>query len=168
MALPTTINTVYSAGSQVKSADLNEIQTSIVGHETARTALQTEHVMGGEGVSNDAGVLDDAFGGKALSTTGDEVWYRAPVRVGKVLRNIRARVNVGASTTVTATLSTRDTSPPAPTGDTDNTSASGVQTLTLSAIDLTIAAGSTYQLNISKTGAATCGVFWVEFDWDDP
>lgn len=42
MALPTSRNTTYAAGSQVKSADLNDLQDQVVALETARAGLQAD------------------------------------------------------------------------------------------------------------------------------
>lgn len=97
--LPSSRNTTYSALSQVKSADLNDIQDWIIDHETRiETGLHgyTYYPVEPFDAAHVAGGSPAFTGGTSsqywtLPTTGDGIVIRLPLTTGETLQSVLVR-----------------------------------------------------------------------------
>lgn len=174
MALPTSRNTTYSALSQVKSADLNDVQDWIIDHETRIVDHEARLVAGSHdaipiSVSLEGG---DITGGAparesslsfyrwTFANSGEEVIFEVPAVEGMTLSAVRMRCNIASTAvlTIAAYPVTDGVVGSALAGGTASTSGSGGQTvLRTFTTPRTLAAGEKFLIGVSYSSGAGFG-----------
>lgn len=106
MGLPTSRNRTYTPGSQIFSADLNDLQDNIVNLTAGKHPLYEYPIAGADFAleSGGAGGLGD--GGWSF-TSASTIEANVPCRVGERLTNISLVYDRGGSGTITMTLCKR-------------------------------------------------------------
>ena len=181
MALPESRNTTYAAGSQVKSADLNDVQDKIIdayvdGPHGDRilllpaaagqgTVIATGHIYAGiDGVTSSSW----AQGG-----SGDYVECPIPLRIGDRIKSVRAFVR---DTTAAHTLSLKvrkstNTNNNSQLGSTATSAGNGAdQTLEVASLTETLATGELVHALIRNDDGTTTThkIYGVEVTYDRP
>ena len=165
MALPTSRNTTYIAGvSEVKSADLNDIQDKIVDLNNRFTSEET-CILGAKGNGPSATIGTD---GSIISSSAGFIFIPVDLPVGTELTsmtftglrsggtnpNYLIRETVNSTGAVTDTLMAIGTS-------------ASRESLT-SAISVTMLTGRTYSLKVEAGGSSTATLFMVSVSWNRP
>jgi hypothetical protein len=158
MALPTSINTVYAPGSQIKSDDLNDIQTSIVGHEDFLKDPRPRHVnpAAGQLISGTGNFL---VSGRFSATAAASIVVPLPVSTGERITAISAVIDPGALA-VTIELWRVDSTNVATSLGTASSSGSSLQTLSISGLT-EVVTSRVYALHFggAQTGDVLVAIF---------
>jgi hypothetical protein len=177
MSLPTSRNTTYAAGSQVKSADLNDLQDCIVDSIHSDRVLMLGAAAGqsapGEWVYY-SGITTTTARWKPTAQ-GDVALFPLPLRAGDRIRSIAGYIKDTTSKVIGVRLyktvgSTAVTT--TPTSETSSAGDASVQVIEVTAIDLTVADGDLYSIavrQVSDTFTTTeCYGASVTFDRPGP
>lgn len=162
MALPVSRNTTYAPGSQIKSADLNDVQDKIIDLNGRFDAEETS-ILGGKGSGSGATFASD--GSITSATTGTlKIPIELPVgtEITSVdvvgLRTGAANPTYGLHETVNSTGATSVIATVA------GTSASR-ESLSIAATNKVLLTGRSYSLEVLSGASATATVFMVTVFW---
>lgn len=165
MALPTSRNTTYAAGSQVKSADLDDIQDQIIALEAHRHDDRVL-VIGPPQAAFAAGASDEYIAsGGAAETFKLEI----PLLVGDQIKSIDCYVKGGGGTTHTARLweETNTAGTRTDKGSVTITNDTNFQTRTINPTDYTLATGKRSYVSF-EAGAAGLRVYSIQVTYNRP
>lgn len=166
MALPDSRNTTYAAGSQVKSADLNDVQDKIVdlhvGKRSHTYSLRVS-VTGGRGVGTFADGGYEASAGETLKVP-------IPVDAGERIASVSARVAGQPSFgTGTVTLDVRkcEDGGSASLGTADSGTSGDPETVQVAALDEDVDGGNaTYEAWFTFAGGAPMYAYSLEVSFE--
>ena len=182
MALPTGRNTTYSAGVQIESADMNDIQDSIIAQGHGEVTLPIPAAAGQASIA--AGewqftpalpaVVATWWEGTSIGAANVTVHFPLPLIVGDRILAVRAFIQDTAGVhKLTLRLSENVLLGGTSTerGTADDSAGDGTnQTLSVGVVSLTVVAGTAYEALVETADATTTThkVWGVEVDYDHP
>lgn len=167
----TTTGAVTAGGLVTASAGVTAASNQ---HVTVQGTGKFKHVgtetrVVGGGSAYGVGLAIGSGGSADLNATADIAYYDAPLPVGRRITTIRGFItdNSTGTTTLQIELFTKVGSALVSTGANATSTGAGTnQTLTLSAVNLTVAASTAYVLRATISAANLCSVHRIEWDWD--
>jgi hypothetical protein len=168
MTLPLSRNTTYTAGAQVKSTDLNDLQDAVI---NGRHGLITIRIPASLGTPQSNAVAWSFDAGGVAGTPFPQWTVPIPVVQGDRIVAVRARMQDSATGPTKLSLITTksvDTTETGFGGSAVLSAGTGAwQTLTKSAVNETVVAGTSYYATLLlNTGTAACHLQWIEVDID--
>jgi hypothetical protein len=168
MTLPLSRNTTYTAGAQVKSTDLNDLQDAVI---NGRHGLITIRIPASLGCAQNNTIAWSLDAGGVAGAPFPQWSVPLTIAAGDRIVAIRARLQDSATGPTKLTLITTKSVDTTETGfggaGTLSAGTGAWQTLSRSALNETVAAGTSYYATLLlSTGTAACHLQWIEVDID--
>lgn len=160
MALPSSVNTVYAPGSQVKSADLNDLQNQIV---VAQTAVRRRSFSAMSGLADVPSDWTIGTGTRRSTVAAPSAFY-IPVVLGfgEFIRTftVHWQHSVATAGAMTAALTRSSSGGTATLATISSAASTSPQTQTSSAIDLNVLDDTHYYVVFGFAGGAMTRDIW--------
>lgn len=168
LGLPYRRNTTYAVKSQLKSADLNAIQDSLVALWNGAHAAETLSIPASAVGMDDSTASFTRGAGSMVWLAGHNAVASVPLAKGERIQGVRAYVADTSGSTIGVSLASTDhTGTVTPIAGATSSGAGGAQTLTFPS-GFPADVGGALSLQFTTAGSGTLTVYSVEIDYDHP